>query len=105
FLEKAFAAPEILQRLNSDVLLAASTLDIFEHSPHFADQLLRYPELLDEIARPVQLDAEPLENGDALRRFYRRQMLRVQSESILRTPAIFETLGRTSALADRVISD
>jgi len=104
FLEKAFAAPEILHRLNSDALLAASTLDIFEHSPYFADQLLRYPELLDEIARPVELEGEPLENGDALRRFYRRQMLRIQSESILRKPAIFDTLGKTSALADRVIS-
>ena len=31
--------------------LAASVLDIFEHSFHFADDLLRYPELLDEIGQ------------------------------------------------------
>ncbi len=105
FLEKVFATPEWLHRLDSDSVLAGSALDIFEHSPYFADQLLRYPELLDEIARPVQLESEPLESGDALRRFYRRQMLRIQSESILQAPPIFETLGKTSALADRVIAD
>jgi [glutamine synthetase] adenylyltransferase / [glutamine synthetase]-adenylyl-L-tyrosine phosphorylase len=105
FLEKAFAAPEILKQLDSDASLSASALDIFEHSPYFADQLLRYPELLDDIACSAQLDSEPLETGDALRRFYRRQMLRIQSESILQKPPIFDTLGRTSALADRVISE
>ena len=105
FLEKAFAAPEILKQLDSDAALAVSALDIFEHSPYFADQLLRHPELLDEIARPVQLEGERLENGDGLRRFYRRQMLRIQSESILQKPAIFETLGKTSVLADTVISE
>src|SRR5579883_623742 len=105
FLEKAFAAPQILNRLNSDASLAAATLDIFEHSPHFADQLLRHPELLEEIGQPVQIEGVALEDGNALRRFYRRQMLRIQSESILRMPPIFETLGKTSALADRVISE
>ena len=105
FLEKAFAAPEILHRLNIDASLAASTLDIFEHSPYFADQLLRHPELLDEIGRPVQPEGHVLEDGDALRRSYRRQMLRIESESILRTPPIFETLGKTSALADCVICE
>jgi len=104
FLEKAFAAPEILKKLDSDAELAASALDIFEHSPYFADQLLRHAELLDEIGGPMQLEGERLESGDALRRFYRRQMLRIQSESILRRPPIFETLGKTSALADAVIA-
>ena len=33
--------------------LAAGVLDIFEHSPYFADELLRYPELLDEIGEPL----------------------------------------------------
>ena len=105
FLEKAFAAPEILNRLDADASLASSALDIFEHSPYFADQLLRDPELLGEMARPMELDGEPLENGEALRRFYRRQMLRIQSESILHPPRIFETLEKTSALADGVIAN
>ena len=103
FLEKAFASPEVLARLNTDAILAAAVLDIFEHSPHFADQLLRYPELLDEIGRPLELAAEPLADGGTLRRFYRRQMLRIQSESILQAEDIFRTLRKTSVLADTVI--
>ncbi len=103
FLEKAFAQGDLLTRLNSDPRLAAAVLDIFENSPYFADQLLRDPELLDEIGRPVQLDSDPLADGAALRRFYRRQMLRIQSESILQSHPIFETLQKTSALADTVI--
>ncbi|MBZ5576043.1 MAG: glutamine-synthetase adenylyltransferase [Acidobacteriia bacterium] len=104
FLEKAFANPEVLHRLDVDAPLAAAVLDIFEHSPHFSDQLLRHAELLDEIGRPVQLEGETLDHGDVLRRFYRRQMLRIQTESILRAAPIFDTLGQTSALADRVIA-
>ncbi|HJT86380.1 MAG TPA: hypothetical protein VJ732_00960, partial [Bryobacteraceae bacterium] len=104
FLEKAFAQPEILNRLNADAALAASVLDIFEHSPYFADELLRYPELLEEIAQPVQLQGGGMEDGAELRRFFRRQMLRIQSESILQASPIFATLGKTSALADSVIA-
>ena len=45
----------------------------------------------------------PLPDGAALRRFYRRQMLRIQSESILHAAPIFATLSKTSVLADSVI--
>jgi len=103
FLEKAFANPAILDRLDGDGKLAAGVLDIFEHSPYFADDLLRQPELLDEIGAPPLEIPEPLDEGGALRRFYRRQMLRIQSESILAAAPIFTTLRKTSALADRVI--
>jgi glutamate-ammonia-ligase adenylyltransferase len=103
FLEKAFANPAVLDLLDGNGKLAAGVLDLFEHSPYFADELLRQPELLDEIGAPPQDVAEPLEEGGALRRFYRRQMLRIQSESILAAAPIFSTLRKTSALADRVI--
>ncbi len=33
-----------------------AVLDIFEHSPYFADQLLRHPELLEEIGEPPHLE-------------------------------------------------
>ncbi len=102
FLEKAFANPELLERLNASPELAANALDIFENSPYFADDLLRYPELLDEIGEPFHLESligEP----SALRRFYRRQMLRIQSASILNSTPIFATLKQTSVLADSVI--
>jgi glutamate-ammonia-ligase adenylyltransferase len=103
FLEKAFANPFVLDRLDSDSKLAAGVLDIFEHSPYFADELLRQPELLDEIGAPSLDGSEPLDDGGTLRRFYRRQMLRIQTESILAGAPIFSTLRKTSALADQVI--
>jgi glutamate-ammonia-ligase adenylyltransferase len=104
FLEKAFAQPEILERLDGDDKLARGALDIFAHSPYFADDLLRYPELLDEIGEPFQLEGGPLVDGAGLRRFYRRQMLRIQSESLLEAAPIFDTLGKTSVLADSIIA-
>jgi len=104
FLEKAMASPDLLGQLNADRKLAADVLDIFEHSPYFADELLRQPELLLELGEPFQLEGGPLDDGALLRRFYRRQMLRVESASILGPEPIFETLGKTSVLADSVIA-
>jgi glutamate-ammonia-ligase adenylyltransferase len=104
FLEKAYANPELLEQLNSDPGLARDAIDIFEHSPYFADDLLRYPELLDEIGEPFQLEGGPLRDDSALRRVYRRQMLRIQSGSILKSEPIFSTLKKTSVLADSVIA-
>src|SRR5262249_32029012 len=66
--------------------------------------LLRYPELLDEIGEPFQLEGGLLGDGAAVRRFYRRQMLRIQAASILESTPIFETLKKTSVLADSVIA-
>jgi glutamate-ammonia-ligase adenylyltransferase len=103
FVEKAAATPEVLARLDADAKLAAGVLDIFEHSAHFADDLLRFPELLDEIGRVPCFEGEPLEDSGALRRFYRRQMVRIQSQSLLAAAPIFDTLKKTSALADVVI--
>jgi [glutamine synthetase] adenylyltransferase / [glutamine synthetase]-adenylyl-L-tyrosine phosphorylase len=104
FLEIAFARPEVLARLESDARLAAGVLDLFESSGYFSNELLRYPELLDEIGAAPELDCRALEDGGALRRHYRRQMLRIQSESVLESADIFASLAKTSALADGVIS-
>jgi [glutamine synthetase] adenylyltransferase / [glutamine synthetase]-adenylyl-L-tyrosine phosphorylase len=104
FLEKAFAHPGVLARLDSDAALTSRTLDLYEHSAYFADQILRYPELLDELQQPFSLDAAVPEDGAELQRFYRRQMLRIQSESVFQPAGIFSTLGQTSLLADAVIS-
>jgi glutamate-ammonia-ligase adenylyltransferase len=103
FMERVFANSEILERLNSAPALARDVLDLFEHSSYFADGLLRYPELLDEVEQTFCLEGGRLDDGAALRRFYRRQMLRIQSGSILRRDPIFATLGNTSILADSVI--
>ena len=104
FLERAIESPDGLGRLESDAKLAAAVLDIFKHSGYFGDQLLRYPELLDEIGEPVRMEGGSLEDAAALRRFYRSQMLRIQCESILQAAPIFHTLVQTSLLADRVIA-
>ena len=103
FLEKAFANAGLLARIDADTALAVALTDIFEHSPYFADQLLRSPELVEEIGHPPELDSEPHEEDAGLRRFYRRQMLRIQTASILGGAPIFETLTQTSKLADTVI--
>jgi glutamate-ammonia-ligase adenylyltransferase len=101
FLEQAVATPDLMARLDAS---PDAVLDIFEHSAHFADQILRYPELLEEIGEPPHLEGGMLQDGAALRRFYRRQMLRIQCESMLGHAPIFETLGKTSVLADTVIA-
>jgi glutamate-ammonia-ligase adenylyltransferase len=87
FLERAGPAPD-------------GVAEIFELSAYFGDEMLRDPELAGEVGRPFALEGEPV--GD-VRRFYRRQMLRIQAESILQAAPIFETLSMTSALADFVI--
>jgi [glutamine synthetase] adenylyltransferase / [glutamine synthetase]-adenylyl-L-tyrosine phosphorylase len=104
FLEKIAASASLMNRLDADPKLSGSVVDIFEHSPYFADTLIRYPELVNEIGEPVQLESVRLEDGAALRRFYRRQMFRIQCASMLDAEPIFETLAKTSTLADLVLA-
>lgn len=102
FLEKLSADEPRLQRLNEDTALTARTLDLFEQSPYFAEELIRTPELIDVLGGAP---AEPAPNdARELRRWYRREMLRIQTASICESQPIFETLERTSALADTVIA-
>jgi len=106
FLERSSANPALMERLNSDAAFAAHTLDLFEHSPHFAEELVRNPELVEEIARAADAaatTATPPSPGE-LRRWYRREMLRIQAASICLSQPIFDTLARTSDLADAVIA-
>jgi glutamate-ammonia-ligase adenylyltransferase len=103
FLESG-AAGDLFSRLTPGSKLAAQVLDLFEHSPMFGDDLLRDPALLDEIGKPFEPGEADLADAAALRRFYRRQMVRIQSASILDSEPIFSTLGKTSQLADCVIA-
>jgi glutamate-ammonia-ligase adenylyltransferase len=109
FLEKVIGNPEWLSGLDADATVTACCIDIFEHSQYFADQLIRHPELLDELSRACastefQLDTESAPETNALRRFYLRQMLRIQCQSLFLRQPIFVTLDHTSDLADAVIS-
>jgi len=101
FLERLPA--DHLEKLDSDPALTADTLDLFEHSPYFAEELIRTPELVDEIGRAVGQEEAPREVGE-LRRWFRREMLRIQADSICRSRPIFDTLSQTSELADMIIA-
>lgn len=109
FLEKVFASPELLGRLESDPALVESTIDLFEHSQHFADLLIRNPDLISELSpspageAPIG-GAEFAQDTGEMRRSFRRAMLRIQGESILGKIPIFTALERTSDLADSVVS-
>jgi len=92
-----------LDKLNADPALIARTLDIFEHSPYFAEQLIRAPELLDEIGRAPAVEPAPFEIGE-LRSWFRRETLGVETRSICQSHSIFDTLAETSELADTVIA-
>src|SRR5207248_1624105 len=82
FLEKVYASPELLARLDADPALVESVVDLFEHSQFFGDQLIRAPELISELAPGSDSPPEPAEAQDTgeMRRSFRRLMLRIQTE-------------------------
>lgn len=107
FLERILTNPEYLGWLDKDATLAGYVFDLFEHSPYFAEQLIRTPELIEELwqlrdAAPQSV-SEPPDNAPDLRRYFRREMLRIQSQSICLREPIFSTLGKTSDLADAAV--
>ena len=94
-----------LQHLNSEPALLLNILDLFEHSTYFAEELIRVPEWMVEVAPGMELvAADPPQTASELRRWYRRMMVRVQSASICFAEPVFETLSRTSGLVDQVIA-
>jgi glutamate-ammonia-ligase adenylyltransferase len=113
FLESLLQRPAYLDLLNAHGVLADYAIQIFEVSPFFSEQLTRYPELLDEIGRVAHHPtrrwafeglAAPLNDIDGLRRFFRREMFSIQAGSICVPEPVFQTLDRTSALAEFVIA-
>lgn len=113
FLEELMARPEQLQLLDGHARLMDWMLQIFELSPYLVGQLTRYPELLEEIRRAVDHPARrwafeglaaPLTDLGALRRFFRREMFRIQVTSVCLPEYIFATLDNMSALAEFVIA-
>ncbi len=107
-IEKLISSPEYLDMIENDANLRACTMDVFDHSSYFADQLIRYPELLREISHACshnqgRVGFEAPEDMAELRRFFRDQMTRIQSDSIYNRAPIFKTLKRTSQLADSIV--
>lgn len=113
FMERMMTHPDWMRELDADPVLVGYVVDLFEHSPFFAEQLNRKPEWIEELA---QMRRKPglaarygempplLADGPDLRRFFNREMLRIQSESICLRSPIFQTLQRTSELADCAIA-
>lgn len=113
FLERLIRREEWIRALNSDAVLAGYLLEIFQHSPYFAEQLMRQPEYFEEIrsmrARGLSTlsygEVLPLlEDAQEIRRFYLRQVFRLQAESICLRAPIFQTMRRMSELADSAIA-
>ncbi len=109
FLEKVSSTPDLLHLADSQPALAHCLLDVFEHSPFFAEQLARTPNLIEELARPLAIRSPDLEetallqDASALRRAFRREMFRIQTASICASIPVFETLAHTSDLAASAI--
>jgi [glutamine synthetase] adenylyltransferase / [glutamine synthetase]-adenylyl-L-tyrosine phosphorylase len=104
FLEKLMPDSRWLALLNSNALVARSTLDIFENSPYFAEELVRQPELIEELGRPPVRPMDGFDDISDLRRFFRREMFRIQAASMCQRVPVFETLQHTSDLADAAIA-
>jgi glutamate-ammonia-ligase adenylyltransferase len=105
FLERVLAHPDALELLDRNAELSECTIDLFEHSQHFSDQLIRDPgQVIHLCPSGPAVHGAPLEEPGELRRYFARQMLRLQSESLFRRVPIFTTLEQTSDLADTVIA-
>src|ERR1700722_2291845 len=108
FLEKLMPDSRLLALLNSDSRVALFTLDIFKHSPYFAEELVRVPHLIEEFSQlpdPAQAEAAiHFDDISDLRRYFRREMFRIQAASICQRVPVFETLHQTSDLADTAIA-
>jgi [glutamine synthetase] adenylyltransferase / [glutamine synthetase]-adenylyl-L-tyrosine phosphorylase len=110
FLEKIAQDPKWIALLDSNATVGAKTLDIFERSPYFAEELIRMPELMEELSRLPEIGASSMAEAahyddiSELRRFFRREMFRIQTASICLRVPVFETLQSTSDLADAAIA-
>ncbi len=112
FIEALLKDPHHLQLLERH-RLADYVIQIFETSPFLSEQLTRDLELLDEVRDTAEhpggraafeARAGALNDIDSLRRFFRREMFRIQTGSICIPDPIFQTLDRTSAVAEFVIA-
>ncbi len=113
FIETLLKDPAHLRLLNGHPVLTDCVIQIFETSPFFSEELTRYPELLEKIARVADDPkrrlafeglAAPLNDINGLRRFFRHEMFAIQAGSICLSEPVFQTLDRTSALAEFVIA-
>ncbi len=109
FLERLLTQGGALAALDEDPAMASRLLDLAAHSPYFADQLARRPELLGALSRPdepvpLEESFSRISDASALRRHFQAEMFRIQAESVCHQRPVFETLGEVSCLADAAIA-
>jgi glutamate-ammonia-ligase adenylyltransferase len=108
FLEKAVANPEWLSLLDSNAEVTKCVIDLFEHSQYFADQFVRHPALLAEIESACSerqgRTGFLAPRDSSLRQYFRKQMVRIQADSVYHAVPVFRTLQRTSDLADSIVA-
>lgn len=113
FLENLIDSPQWLREVNSNPVLSSYLTRIFDLSPYLAEQLTRDVSLVEEVCEVVDHPnrrsafeglATPLNDLGALRGFFRREMTRIQTASLCLSEPVFQTLDRTSALAEFVIA-
>ena len=127
FLGRIVVMPEVLEVLSAKPDVVPYIGELMEYSPYFASYLLRFPEDVTLIAAPDGLrpgeagledgsrplhprlesllgpDADTDEAVAGLRRFFRHQMLAVQTRSICRGEDVFATMAAASRLAEWIL--
>ncbi len=118
FLERILQTPAALEVLANHLGLVPRIAELMEYSNHFGAYLLRFPEDLAVIAedwkaapqlqrdgldRILATDQDPDETAAALRRFFRRRMLSIQTRSICDGDNVFSTLSDSSDLAEGIL--
>ena len=117
-LERIVGMPSVLEVLSDNLHVVPRIAQLVDYSSHFGGYLLRFPEDLAVIAGDAGASAEPMsesldrimaveqdpdDTAAALRRFYRRQMLSIQTRSICDGVDVFATLSDSSELAEGIM--
>jgi glutamate-ammonia-ligase adenylyltransferase len=97
FLEKAWPAPDLLSRLEATPSWPPACWTSSSTAPTSPTSCCATRSCWRRSASRSNSKAEPLEDGAALRRFYRRQMLRIQCESMLEAAAHLRDAGQRPA--------
>ena len=117
-LERIAGTPSALEALASNLEAVPRIAQLADYSSHFSGYLLRFPEDLavvagapraaggtppDALARILAVEQDPDETAAELRRYYRRQMLSIQTRSICDGEDVFATLSDSSDLAEGIL--
>ncbi len=128
FLGRITDMPDVIKILEAQEQLVPHIGEIMEYSPHFASYLVRFPEDVAMVAAAESSSDGLVEGGpwmpgpvhpelktaldpaldpgkavSALRKYFRRRMLAIQTRSICLGESVFDTMSALSTLAENVI--